>query len=85
MFNRLLGVTWAVAATIVEEGTAAPLDVDLGARVGLRWPVGPFGLYNKLEPAKREAAIGSFRDAVSRLPAAGFTLTAAIHLSACPR
>ncbi|MFK5955361.1 MAG: 3-hydroxyacyl-CoA dehydrogenase NAD-binding domain-containing protein [Planctomycetota bacterium] len=45
--DRMLGVTFYVAAQLVEEGVASVEDTDIGARVGLRWPVGPFELLNK--------------------------------------
>jgi enoyl-CoA hydratase/3-hydroxyacyl-CoA dehydrogenase len=60
VFDRLLGVSWAVGATLVDEGTCSPLDVDLGAQVGLRWPKGPFGVFNALKPEDRGRAIDAF-------------------------
>lgn len=44
--KRLLGVVLLVAAQLVEEGVASPEDTDIGAKVGLRWPIGPFALAN---------------------------------------
>jgi enoyl-CoA hydratase/3-hydroxyacyl-CoA dehydrogenase len=58
---RLLGVTWLVASAIVDEKVGTVEDVDIGARVGLRWPLGPFELMNKsgvAEAAKLAAAAG---------------------------
>ena len=46
--NRLLGVVLCIASQIVEEEICAMEDVDRGAKVGLRWPMGPFELANKL-------------------------------------
>lgn len=46
--DRLLGVTFYVAAQLVHEGVGTVEDVDIGARVGLRWPRGPFQMINKL-------------------------------------
>jgi enoyl-CoA hydratase/3-hydroxyacyl-CoA dehydrogenase len=46
--RRLLGVTFLVAATLVEEGVASIEDTDIGARVGLRWSLGPFELANRV-------------------------------------
>lgn len=68
VFDRMLGVTWAVSATLVDEGTCTPLDVDLGAQVGLRWPKGPFAVFNMLPEEAREAAIKSFFDKHSGFP-----------------
>ncbi|MGD8997074.1 MAG: enoyl-CoA hydratase-related protein [Anaerolineae bacterium] len=46
--ERLLAVTFAVAAQLVEEGVASVEDVEKGALVGLRWAGGPFGMMNDL-------------------------------------
>lgn len=73
VFDRMQGVTWAVAGTLVDEGTCQPLDVDLGAQVGLRWPRGPFTLFNLAQPEKRNAALSSFSE---RHP--GFAMPASI-------
>jgi len=45
--DRMAGVTFLVAGQIVDEGVGTIDDVDLGARVGLRWPYGPFELMNR--------------------------------------
>lgn len=39
---RLLGAVFAACAQIAAEGIAAPGDVDLAARTGLRWMLGPY-------------------------------------------
>ena len=46
--NRLLGVVLCIASQIVEEEICPMEDVDRGAKVGLRWPMGPFELANDL-------------------------------------
>jgi enoyl-CoA hydratase/3-hydroxyacyl-CoA dehydrogenase len=46
--ERLLGVTFGIAAQLVEEGVASVEDTDQGALVGLRWARGPFGMMNDL-------------------------------------
>jgi enoyl-CoA hydratase/3-hydroxyacyl-CoA dehydrogenase len=46
--DRLLGVTFGVAAKLVEEGVATMEDTDRGAAVGLRWAKGPFAMMNDL-------------------------------------
>lgn len=46
--DRLLGVTFYVAAQLVHEGVGTVEDVDIGARVGLRWPRGPFQMVNRV-------------------------------------
>lgn len=45
--ERMLGVVFLVAGTLVDEGVGSIEDTDIGARVGLRWPRGPFQLMNR--------------------------------------
>ncbi|MCF7980578.1 MAG: 3-hydroxyacyl-CoA dehydrogenase/enoyl-CoA hydratase family protein [Pseudomonadales bacterium] len=56
--DRLLAMSLGVAAQLVSEGVASVTDTDLGARLGLRWPLGPFELMNQLGVAKSEEFIG---------------------------
>ncbi|MEK7447910.1 MAG: enoyl-CoA hydratase/isomerase family protein, partial [Planctomycetota bacterium] len=46
--NRLLGVVFLVVGQLVDEGVGRIEDIDLGAKVGLRWSLGPFELMNKI-------------------------------------
>jgi enoyl-CoA hydratase/3-hydroxyacyl-CoA dehydrogenase len=46
--ERMQAVTFHVAAALVEEGVGSIEDTDIGARVGLRWPRGPFEMMNRL-------------------------------------
>lgn len=46
--RRLIGASLGVAAQMVDEGVVDATSTDLGARAGLRWPVGPFELLDKL-------------------------------------
>ena len=46
--DRLLAVIFYVAVLLLEEGVADMTDVDVGAKVGLRWRRGPFELMNRL-------------------------------------
>jgi enoyl-CoA hydratase/3-hydroxyacyl-CoA dehydrogenase len=39
-------VTFLVASSVVDEGVGTKEDTDIGARVGLRWPQGPFEMIN---------------------------------------
>jgi len=55
--ERLLAMALGVAAQLVSEGVASVTDTDLGARLGLRWPVGPFELMNKMGVAESEAIV----------------------------
>ncbi len=50
--DRLLGVVFYVAAALVAEGVGTVEDVDIGARVGLRWSKGPFQRINEVGVAK---------------------------------
>ncbi len=45
---RLSGAVFYAASQLIDEGVGSIEDVDIGARVGLRWPVGPFELANQL-------------------------------------
>lgn len=45
--DRLFAAVWAVAGQIVEEGVATLEDVDRGAKIGLRWSLGPFEWMNR--------------------------------------
>ncbi|MCO4769753.1 MAG: enoyl-CoA hydratase/isomerase family protein [Deltaproteobacteria bacterium] len=61
--DRLLGVTFAVAGAIVDEGVCSLEDVDRGARIGLRWSQGPFELANR-EGVERALALVHALEAV---------------------
>ena len=45
--DRLLAAVFHVASCMIDEETAAAADIDLGAKVGLRWRKGPFELMNQ--------------------------------------
>ena len=46
--DRLYGVCFGVAAALVGEGVATMEDTDRGAKIGLRWSLGPFELMNQI-------------------------------------
>ncbi|CAB5121552.1 3-hydroxybutyryl-CoA dehydrogenase (EC; 3-hydroxyacyl-CoA dehydrogenase (EC [Olavius algarvensis associated proteobacterium Delta 3] len=46
--DRLYGVCLGVAGALVNEGVASMEDTDRGAKIGLRWALGPFELMNKI-------------------------------------
>ncbi len=58
--ERLMGQAFAVCSQIVEEGICSMEDVDRGAKVGLRWSIGPFELANRIGvvEASRSSPIG---------------------------
>ncbi len=44
--ERLLATVFTVACHLVEEGISSMEDIDRGAKIGLRWSLGPFELMN---------------------------------------
>jgi len=50
--DRLLAGIFLAAASLVDEGVGTKEDTDIGARVGLRWPLGPFELMNRRGTAR---------------------------------
>ncbi len=61
--ERMLGATLGVAAQMVTEGVTNPTDTDLGARIGLRWPQGPFEMMNRIGI---DTAINSIKNVFSK-------------------
>ncbi|HVM46031.1 MAG TPA: 3-hydroxyacyl-CoA dehydrogenase NAD-binding domain-containing protein, partial [Candidatus Thermoplasmatota archaeon] len=55
--ERLYGVTFGIAARLVEEGVATAVDTDKGATVGLRWAKGPFAMMNALGTKRALATV----------------------------
>ena len=45
--ERLLGAVFTVACKLLEENVSSIEDIDRGAKVGLRWGLGPFEMMNK--------------------------------------
>jgi enoyl-CoA hydratase/3-hydroxyacyl-CoA dehydrogenase len=50
--DRFQGVCLGVAAALVNEGVASIEDTDRGAKIGLRWLLGPFEIMNRIGIAK---------------------------------
>ncbi len=46
--ERLQGIVFLAASSLVQEGVGTIEDTDIGARVGLRWPRGPFETMNRI-------------------------------------
>lgn len=46
--ERLMAVIFLVAAQLADEGIATIEDIDRGAKIGLRWALGPFEMMNKI-------------------------------------
>lgn len=57
--ERLLGITWHIACKLVDEGVGTIEDVDIGARVGLRWAQGPFEMMNRAGMAEVDRIVGA--------------------------
>lgn len=57
---RLLAVVFMVASALVDEGVGTPEDTDIGARVGLRWPRGPFEMINRFGIKAAGDLVGQF-------------------------
>jgi enoyl-CoA hydratase/3-hydroxyacyl-CoA dehydrogenase len=55
--ERFYGVCLGVAAALVDEGVATIEDTDRGAKIGLRWLMGPFEIMNKLGIPKTYQAV----------------------------
>jgi enoyl-CoA hydratase/3-hydroxyacyl-CoA dehydrogenase len=55
--NRFYGVCLGVAASLVNEGVASIEDTDRGAKIGLRWLMGPFEIMNKIGIEKTYKAV----------------------------
>lgn len=55
--DRFYGVCLGVAAALVDEGVATMEDTDRGAKVGLRWALGPFEIMNRLGIEKTFALV----------------------------
>jgi enoyl-CoA hydratase/3-hydroxyacyl-CoA dehydrogenase len=55
--DRFYGVCLGVAAALVDEGVASIEDTDRGAKIGLRWTMGPFEIMNKIGVDRTYAAV----------------------------
>ena len=60
--QRLMGQVFAVSAQIVEEEICSMEDVDRGAKVGLRWALGPFELANRIGISEAVSIAQSYAD-----------------------
>jgi enoyl-CoA hydratase/3-hydroxyacyl-CoA dehydrogenase len=46
--DRLLGSIFFTTTSLLDEGVADIMDIDVGAKVGLRWRKGPFEMMNRI-------------------------------------
>ncbi|MBE0617455.1 MAG: enoyl-CoA hydratase/isomerase family protein, partial [Proteobacteria bacterium] len=58
--DRLLGVVFQVVGELLDEEVATLEDTDRGAKIGLRWALGPFELMNAVGTAKAIALAEAF-------------------------
>lgn len=58
VIDRLSGVCLGVAATLADEGVASVEDIDRGAKIGLRWALGPFEIMNRIGIGKAYETVG---------------------------
>jgi len=57
VIDRFYGVCLGVAAALVDEGVTTIEGTDRGAKIGLRWVMGPFEIMNKIGIDKTYAAV----------------------------
>ena len=60
--ERLLGQVFAVSSQIVAEGICSMEDVDRGAKVGLRWALGPFEIANRIGVSEAVRMASAYAD-----------------------
>jgi enoyl-CoA hydratase/3-hydroxyacyl-CoA dehydrogenase len=56
---RLKATVFLVAGEILDAGIGTAEDIDMGARVGLRWRAGPLELWNEEDPGKALETTGA--------------------------
>ena len=69
--DRLLGAVFYVATSLLEEGVTDMTDIDLGAKVGLRWKEGPFEVMNRVGIEKAYAQVKEVLTALASAERAG--------------
>ncbi len=60
--ERLLGTVFTVACQLVDEGVASMEDTDRGAKIGLRWRLGPFEMMNRLGMERSYEIVNHFSE-----------------------
>lgn len=60
--DRMYGVCLGVSAALVDEGVASIEDTDRGAKIGLRWTLGPFEIMNRIGIDKTCAVVQAVCD-----------------------
>ena len=62
IIDRFYGVCLGVAAALVDEGVASIEDTDRGAKIGLRWTMGPFEIANRIGIDRTHATVQAIAD-----------------------
>lgn len=62
VIDRFYGVCLGVAAALVDEGVATMEDTDRGAKIGLRWIMGPFEIMNRIGIDKTYSAVAAIAE-----------------------
>ncbi len=62
VMDRFYGICLGVAAALVDEGVASLEDTDRGAKIGLRWIMGPFEIMNKIGVDRTYAAVAAITE-----------------------
>ena len=62
IIERFYGVCLGVAAALVDETVASMEDTDRGAKIGLRWTLGPFEIANRIGIERTFAAVKAIAD-----------------------
>ena len=60
--ERLLGTVFTVACQLVDEGVASMEDTDRGAKIGLRWRLGPFEMMNRMGMERSYEIVNHFSE-----------------------
>ncbi len=62
IIERFYGACLGVAAALVDEGVASIEDTDRGAKIGLRWIMGPFEIMNQIGVERTFAAVAAITE-----------------------
>lgn len=68
VMDRFYGVCLGVAASLVDEQVASMEDTDRGAKIGLRWTMGPFEIMNRLGLDRTSALVGKIAEKYPDFP-----------------
>ncbi|MDI6725623.1 MAG: 3-hydroxyacyl-CoA dehydrogenase NAD-binding domain-containing protein [Smithellaceae bacterium] len=75
VMDRFYGVCLGVAASLVDEQVASMEDTDRGAKIGLRWTLGPFEIMNRLGLDRTCALVRKIAEKYPDFPMPGILLS----------